>query len=246
MTPERLQKYMAKAGVASRRRSEEIIAAGRVRVNGRIVREPGCKVSEADRVEVDGVVIARRSGFDYFILHKPVGILSTARDDRGRRTVLDLLDGALRDRRLYPVGRLDFATSGLIILSNDGELTHKLTHPRFGVAKTYLARTPVAATPEQLRRLAAGVLLEDGRTAPARVRLLPGGGSVPRLEITIGEGRNRQVRRMLAAVGLETSGLHRIAFGPLTLERGLAPGEYRPLRTEEIMALRQAAAGRGN
>ncbi|MDR0435054.1 MAG: rRNA pseudouridine synthase [Gracilibacteraceae bacterium] len=242
---ERLQKFMAGAGVASRRRSEEMIAGGRVRVNGRVVREPGFKVGGADRVEVDGLAVRRRNKFDYIMLHKPVGVISSARDDRGRKTVLRLLSRDWEERGLYPVGRLDFDTSGLIVLTNDGAMTYKLTHPRFGVEKTYLAWTPGQAAAGQLRRLAAGVRLEDGVTAPARARTVRLEDNFSLIEITIREGRNRQVRRMLAAVGLETLRLKRIAFGPLALERRLAPGDYRPLRSGEIEALRRATEGRG-
>ncbi|MDR1069357.1 MAG: rRNA pseudouridine synthase [Gracilibacteraceae bacterium] len=241
---ERLQKFMAGAGVASRRHSEEMIAGGRVRVNGQTVREPGFKVGGADRVEVDGLAVARRREFDYLMLHKPVGVISSARDDRGRRTVLQLLGREFGGCRLYPVGRLDFDTSGLILLTNDGAMTYKLTHPRFGVEKTYLVWTPGRVAAGQLRRLADGVRLEDGMTAPARARLVSQTEDVSLLEITIREGRNRQVRRMLEAVGLETRRLKRIAFGPLTLERGLAQGGYRLLRGGEITALRRVTEGR--
>jgi 23S rRNA pseudouridine2605 synthase len=218
-----------------------MIMSGRVRVNGQIVREAGCKVGGADRVEVDGIAVTRRTEFDYLLLHKPLGVISSARDDRGRKTVLELLNRELRARRLYPVGRLDFDTSGLIILTNDGALTHKLTHPRFGVKKTYLAWTPGRVNAEQLRRLADGVRLEDGLTAPAHVRMVRAEGSLSFLEITLREGRNRQVRRMMAAVGLAVRGLKRVAFGPLEMECWLPPGGCRPLRSEEIAALRQAA-----
>jgi 23S rRNA pseudouridine2605 synthase len=241
---ERLQKFMAGAGVASRRHSEEMIAGGRVRVNGQIVREPGFKVGGADRVEVDGLTVARRREFDYLMLHKPVGVISSARDDRGRRTVVQLLGREFGGRRLYPVGRLDFDTSGLMLLTNDGEMTYKLTHPRFEAEKTYLAWTPSLISAGQLRRLAGGVRLEDGMTAPARARLVSRAENISLIEITIHEGRNRQVRRMLEAVGLETRRLKRIAFGPLTLERDLTPGGYRLLRGEEITALRRVTEGR--
>jgi 23S rRNA pseudouridine2605 synthase len=228
----RLVKYLAHAGVASRRTAEEMIAAGRVSVDGEAVRDPARDVGERSRVCVDGRELSGPEPRVTYALHKPLGVVSTAKDTHGRTTVLDLVPGA--GARLYPVGRLDADTSGLILLSNDGELANRLTHPRFEVAKTYRARVgggPVSD--DALRRLRDGVELDDGPTAPARVsRLGP-----HELELTIHEGRNRQVRRMCEAVGHPVRELRRERFGPLTLD-GLREGEHRRLSERELQSLR--------
>jgi 23S rRNA pseudouridine2605 synthase len=228
----RLAKYLAHAGVASRRAAEALIGEGRVRVNGATVTDPAADVGEASRVEVDGEPVRGAEPRVVYALHKPLGVVSTARDTHGRETVVSLIPAA--GLRLYPVGRLDADTSGLILLSNDGELANRLTHPRFEVPKTYLAtltRGPV--TDAALRRLRNGVELEDGTTAPARVRRR----GPAEIEITIHEGRKRQVRRMCEAVGHPVRALKRTAFGPLRLG-GLAPGEHRRLRAAEVERLR--------
>jgi 23S rRNA pseudouridine2605 synthase len=228
----RLAKYLAHAGVASRRAAEAVIAAGRVSVDGEVVADPARDVDERSRVSVDGRAIAGAEARLTYLLHKPVGVVSTARDTHGRRTVLDLVPAP--GGRLYPVGRLDADSSGLILLSNDGELTERLTHPRHEVPKTYralLGGAPVSR--DALSRLRAGVELDDGPTAPAKARLL----SPRELELTIHEGRNRQVRRMCAAVGHPVLELTRVRFGPLTLD-GLAEGEHRRLRERELELLR--------
>jgi 23S rRNA pseudouridine2605 synthase len=228
----RLAKYLAHAGAASRRSAEALIAAGRVTVGGKVVTDPATQVSDGTAVALDGKTIAGPEPRVLYALNKPVGVLSTARDTHGRKTVLDLLDaGGLR---LYPVGRLDADTGGLILLTNDGELANRLTHPRFQVPKTYVAR--VARAPvgrEAIARLRAGVELEDGRTAPASVRRVAGDV----LELTIHEGRNRQVRRMCEAVGHPVLELTRTRFGPLSLGK-LAPGAHRRLGDGEIERLR--------
>jgi 23S rRNA pseudouridine2605 synthase len=229
----RLAKFLAHAGVASRRAAEEIVRSGRVTVAGEVVTDPARDVDEDSGVAVDGTPAAIESERVVHLLHKPLGVFSTARDTHGRRTIVSLVES---ERRLYPVGRLDAMTSGLILLTDDGELAHRLTHPSFEVPKTYratLAEGPV--TDRAVRTLRAGVRLEDGLTAPARVRRLG-----PReLEITIHEGRNRQVRRMLDAVGFPARSLQRTAFGPLRLGR-LAPGESRRLSADEVRALRSS------
>jgi 23S rRNA pseudouridine2605 synthase len=228
----RLAKYLAHAGVASRRAAEALISAGRVSVEGVTVADPAREVSGEVRVTVDGRPVAGPEPRVIFALNKPVGVVSSARDTHGRTTVIDLVpsDGL----RLYPVGRLDVDTSGLILLTNDGEMANRLTHPSFEVPKTYVARLaggPVAdGAIEALRR---GVELEDGPSAPARVRRL-GQGTI---ELTIREGRNRQVRRMCAAVGHRVIALERVAFGPLRL-RGLGEGEHRRLTEAEGRSLR--------
>lgn len=233
----RLAKYLAHAGVASRRAAEQLIVAGRVSVRGEIVVDPARDVDADSDVAVDGRPLPGPERRVVYAVNKPVGVLSTARDTHGRRTVLDLV--AEQTLRLYPVGRLDADSSGLILLTNDGELANRLTHPSFQVPKTYratLAGGPVSAgTLEMLR---GGVELDDGRTAPAVVRSAPGARrSESVIELTISEGRNRQVRRMCAAVGHPVAALQRIAFGPLRLG-DLEAGAHRRLSAAEIGRLR--------
>jgi len=230
----RLAKYLAHSGVASRRAAEKLIAAGRVTVAGEVVTDPARDVDEASAVAVDGAAVAPEPR-EVFALHKPVGVVSTARDPGGNRTVVELVPS---ERRLYPVGRLDQDSSGLILLTNDGELANLLTHPRYGVPKTY--RVTVTAPPvsdDALTRLRDGVELDDGPTSPADARRL----GQDTLEITIREGRNRQVRRMIEAVGHRVKELERTAFGPLRLS-GLAAGEARRLSEDEVERLRRIAA----
>jgi len=227
----RLAKYLAHAGVASRRAAERLIAQGRVTLDGATVTDPATHVERGAAVSVDGELLAGPEPRVVFALNKPVGVVSTARDTHGRETVTGLVEaGGLR---LYPVGRLDADSAGLILLTNDGELANRLTHPRYEVPKTYRARVadpPVAEA--ALRSLREGVELDDGPTAPAAVRLL----APDELEITIHEGRNRQVRRMCEAVGHPVLSLTRIAFGALRLG-ALEPGEHRRLGAEEIAGL---------
>ncbi|HEY8416728.1 MAG TPA: pseudouridine synthase [Limnochordales bacterium] len=238
LTTERLQKFMARCGVASRRACETLIALGRVQVNGRTVTEPGFKVDpDRDEVRVDGRVIRPASDFRYIMLHKPAGYVTTVTDPQGRPTVMALVPA---DRRLFPVGRLDLDTEGLLLLTDDGALAHRLTHPRYGVPKIYQARVAGAVSEEALSRLRQGVLLEDGPTAPARVRLLRQDADGALLEIELKEGRKRQVRRMCQAVGHPVLYLKRVAFGPLRLGR-LPKGRYRPLTPAEVEALKRAA-----
>ena len=234
----RLAKYLASAGIASRRASEEIVRAGRVTVGGVAVTDPARDVAPGDGVAVDGAPVEQPSERVVYALNKPAGVVSTAHDPHGRPTVVSLIPGA--GARLYPVGRLDADTTGLILVTNDGELAHRLTHPRFEVGKTYralVANPPVRAP--ALRELRAGVKLEDGVTAPARVRRL----APDALELTIHEGRNRQVRRMCEAVGHPVKRLERVAFGPLELG-DLESGCHRRLRPAELRELSVAAAAR--
>ena len=227
----RLAKFLAHAGVASRRAAEGLIADGRVRVAGEVVTDPARGVDESSRVTVDGRAVAPEPR-EVHALNKPRGVVSTARDTHGRPTVVELVRS---QRRLYPVGRLDADTTGLILLTNDGELAERLTHPRHGVEKVYRARVqPGRVAPEALKALREGVELEDGRTAPARARQ-PAPGV---LEITLREGRKRQVRRMVEAVGHRVIELERVAFGPLGL-RGLEPGQSRRLKRAEVERLRR-------
>ena len=231
----RLAKFLAHAGVASRRAAEDIVRAGRVTVSGEVVRDPARDVDETSGVAVDGRAIGGAEDRLVLILNKPAGVVSTARDTHGRRTVLDLVE--VRGARLYPVGRLDADTTGLILLTNDGELANALTHPRFEVPKTYLARVSGGTVGEKaLRALREGVELEDGRTSPAKVRQVDPGV----LEITIHEGRKRQVKRMVEAVGRRVVELRRVRFGPLTLG-DLQPGRSRRLNAAEVERLRKAA-----
>jgi 23S rRNA pseudouridine2605 synthase len=228
----RLVKYLAHSGVASRRAAETMIAAGRVSLDGELVTDPARDVGEAAQVCVDGRPLSGPERRATYALHKPVGVLSTAKDTHGRATVLDLLpDEGLR---LYPVGRLDADSSGLILLSNDGELANRLTHPSFEVPKTYRARLAGrAVNADAVARLRKGVVLDDGPTAAAQVRRI----GEHELELTIHEGRNRQVRRMIAAVGYQVLELRRVRFGPLRLG-GLKQGEHRRLSEQELRALR--------
>lgn len=231
----RLQKHLAHAGVASRRASEELVFAGRVRVNGETVTDPARDVTGADDVRVDGRPATVSEDHLTLMLHKPAGVFSTAKDTHGRRTVLDLV--ASGGRRLYPVGRLDAETTGLILVTDDGELAHAVTHPSHEVPRTYVAVVDGGTVGEAaLGRLRNGVRLEDGRTAPADVQQTRAG----ELVITIHEGRNRQVRRMCQAVGHRVRSLSRERLGPLELG-DIREGSSRPLRRDELRALREAA-----
>ncbi|MEA2267345.1 MAG: rRNA synthase [Solirubrobacteraceae bacterium] len=231
----RLGKYLAHAGVASRRAAEVIVREGRVTVDGEPALDPARDVGGYETIAVDGRALGGPEPHAVYVLHKPAGVVSTANDTHGRTTVVELLGvGAIR---LYPVGRLDVDTTGLILLTNDGELANLLMHPRFQVPKTY--RATVAGAPvsrDTLRTLAAGVTLDDGPTAPARARLL-----APNLiELVIHEGRKRQVRRMCEAVGHRVIALQRVGYGPLGLG-DLAPGEHRRLAPAEVERLRAVA-----
>jgi 23S rRNA pseudouridine2605 synthase len=224
----RLNAYLARSGVASRRSADELIKAGRVRVNG----EPGqlnTFVGARDRVELDGRRVELQA-LTYVLLHKPAGVVTTARDPQGRTTVVDLVE---HDARVVPVGRLDADTTGALLLTNDGELAHRLAHPRYGMEKVYEARVEGEPTDDALDRLRAGIDLDDGRTAPARARRL----GPSRIELAIHEGRKHQVKRMLAAVGHPVRALHRSRYAGLTLE-GLEPGAWRELEPFEVDQLR--------
>jgi 23S rRNA pseudouridine2605 synthase len=236
----RLAKFLAAAGVASRRAAEEIVRAERVTVNGATVTDPARDVGDTDTVEVDGAAVAPEAERAVYAVNKPAGVVSTASDPQRRRTVVSLVPSAVR---LYPVGRLDIDTTGLILLTNDGALAYRLTHPRFEVPRTYrvvVTRPPVRD--RAVRALRNGIELEDGLTAPARVRRLGDRGEI--LELTIHEGRKRQVKRMCEAVGHRVRSLERVAFGPLSLG-ALAPGAHRRLSEAEIEALSRAGAGPG-
>ena len=229
----RLAKHLAHAGVASRRAAEQLIHDGRVTVGGHVVRDPARDVDGTQPIKVDGrPVAAAEHDRAVYILNKPAGVVSTSRDTHGRKTVVELVKA---DRRLYPVGRLDADSTGLILLTDDGELAHRLTHPSFEVPKTYRAvvRNPPVREPA-LRKLREGVELDDGRTSPAKVRKISSG----ELELTIHEGRKRQVRRMCDAIGHRVESLERVAFGPLRLGN-LPAGGHRRLTGAEVERLRR-------
>lgn len=230
----RLNAWLARAGIASRRKADELIKAGRVTVNG----EPGqlnTFVQATDDVRLDGELLAKQR-LAYVLLHKPAGVVTTASDPQGRKTVVDLVE---HGSRVVPVGRLDVDTTGALLLTNDGELAHKLAHPKYEVDKVYEVETWQQPTDEQLQQLREGVALDDGPTRPADVRRIDGA----RIELTIHEGRNRQVRRMVEAVGHRVKRLHRSRYGPLKLE-GLEPGRWRELEPSEVEALRATSAAR--
>jgi 23S rRNA pseudouridine2605 synthase len=234
---ERLQKVLARSGFGSRRACETLVASGRVTVNGEIA-ELGRRVDvESDRVEVDGIPVQTDPRIVTYLLHKPAGVVTTASDPQGRPTVVDLVP---EDPRVFPVGRLDMDTEGLLLLTNDGDLALRLSHPRHGVEKTYLAEVDGLPGERALRRLRRGIELDDGPTAPASARVVgrsPDGSAV---EITIHEGRNRQVRRMLDAVGHPVRRLVRTRIGPIT-DAGLQPGSWRRLDAQEVRALAAAS-----
>jgi len=238
---ERLQKVLARAGFGSRRAAEQLIADGRVTVGGEVA-VLGRRVDpEAERIAVDGIPVATRTDLVYYLLNKPARVVTTARDPQGRATVVELVP---LEPRVFPVGRLDYETEGLLILTNDGDLSQRLTHPRHGFPKTYLAEVDGRPSRGALRRLREGLELDDGPTAPARIRLR---GEHPRgsvVEITIAEGRNRQVRRMMDVVGHPVRRLVRTRIGPVA-DRALAPGRWRPLTAREVRELYGAAGIQG-
>ncbi len=231
----RLQKLLAHAGVASRRAAEELIVRGKVRVNGKIVRELGTTVSTDDRIDVSGTRIVLETQPTYLLMHKPANVVTTMRDPQGRRTVADLVPKGLP--RVVPVGRLDYDTSGVLLLTNDGELANVLTHPRFGVEKTYRAVVRGRLTPDEIHQLQGGVWLEEFHAAGARIRVVGTRRESSVLDITIHEGKNRQVRRMFEAVGHPVAELVRLRFGPLKLG-DLPPGHSRQLTDRELAQLR--------
>ena len=233
---ERLQKVLARRGIGSRRACEALIAGGRVRVDGTVARL-GARIDPAAAVvEVDGVVVGVRPDLVHYLLNKPAGVVTTAQDPQGRPTVTGLVPA---EPRVFPVGRLDLQTEGLLILTNDGDLAHRLTHPSFGVSKEYLAHVSGAPRPAAVRALRSGVELEDGPTAPAKVALV----APDVLRITVHEGRNRLVRRMCEAVGHPVRRLVRTRIGPVA-DRRLAPGEWRLLTPAETRRLAEAAEPR--
>lgn len=232
----RLQKYLAHAGVASRRAAEELIVRGKVRVNGKVVRELGTSVDADARVDVSGKRVVLETEPAYVVMHKPVNVVTTMRDPQGRRTVAELIPKDLP--RVVPVGRLDYDTSGVLLLTNDGNLANVLMHPRFGVEKTYRAIVAGRLSSDEVARVQSGVRLEEFRAEGARVRVIAVRREESILDITIHEGKNRQVRRMLEAVGHPVLALVRLRFGPIKLG-DLAVGRTRAVTDKEIAALRR-------
>jgi pseudouridine synthase len=245
---ERLQKVLARAGVASRRESERLIAEGRVTVNGRVVREFGVKVDpRMDEIRVDTLLVRREAAAPdaervYLLLNKPKGVLCTVKDTHGRPTVIDLVPPHA-GRRLYPVGRLDEDSEGLVLMTNDGELTARLTHPRYAVPKIYDVRVKGRLAEDDARRFEAGVWLSEGRTGRSRVRIRKAAFEVTHVAVTLHEGKNREIRRAFLKLGFPVLSVKRIQIGPV-VARGLKLGQYRPLAAEEIAALREVAQGR--
>lgn len=233
---ERLQKVIAHAGITSRRKAEALIVAGRVSVNGKVVKELGVQVSPKDRVEVDGVPIEQEAPV-YYMLYKPRGVISAVSDDKKRKVVLDFFVEV--PERLYPIGRLDYDTSGLLLLTNDGDLSQKLMHPKHEVDKVYVAKVKGIAEKKQLLPLSRGIRIEGKKTAPARFEILSTDAATQTsiVQLTIHEGRNHQVKNMLKAVGLPVQKLKREMYGTLTLA-GLRPGQYRELTKKEVNELK--------
>lgn len=236
---ERLQKVMAHAGIASRRKCEELILQGYVQVNGKLVTELGYKVGVKDKVEVNGVPLYKEEPV-YFLFHKPKSVISAVKDDKNRRVVTDFFP-TVRER-IYPVGRLDYDTTGLLLLTNDGEFAQLLMHPKYHVDKTYVAKVKGIPTEQQLKKLRYGVKIDGKKTAPAKVFLLSADSQKETafVEITIHEGWNHQVKKMFATVGLPVLKLRREKFADLTLDN-LPIGTYRPLKKHEVQKLKQAS-----
>lgn len=232
----RLQKFLSMAGVASRRAAEELISQKRVKVNGVTVTKPGIKVdTEKDTVEVDGKVCKLKNTYVYIMLNKPKGYITTLYDPFGRPTILDLVKGL--KTRVFPVGRLDKDTEGLLLLTNDGELAYKLTHPKHGIEKTYIVKVKGKVSKKAVNVLQKGVILEEGKTSPAKVRILKRGIDFTLLEMKIHEGKKRQIRRMCEKVGHPVIELKRVKIGELTL-KGLKAGEWRYLTNKEMEYLK--------
>ncbi|MGF9966727.1 23S rRNA pseudouridine(2605) synthase RluB [Bacillus rhizoplanae] len=237
---ERLQKVIAQAGIASRRKAEELIQQGKVKVNGKVVTELGTKVSAQDKVEVNNIPLEKETPA-YFLLYKPTGVISSVTDDKGRKVVTDFFPEI--PQRLFPIGRLDYDTSGLILMTNDGDFANILMHPKYKVEKTYVAKVKGQLTGEKIRMLEKGVMLEEGKTAPAHVKILSWDKrkEIAIVQLTIHEGRNRQVRRMFEAVGCKVMKLKRERYGFLELGN-LRPGDARELSPHEVKQLRALAS----
>lgn len=232
----RLQKLMAESGVASRRKCEEMIYSGKVKVNGRLVTEPGCKVDkDKDVIEVDGNIMKSFDEKLYILLNKPEGYITSVRDQFGRPTVLDLLNGI--NTRVFPIGRLDYDTEGLLILTNDGELTYRITHPKYNIDKTYRALVRGKVSKEDIKTFESGIAIADYITAPAKMEIIRYAKGNSAVDITIHEGRNRQIRKMCSAIGHEVIRLKRIKIGEIKLGK-LKTGEWRYLSDLEVRYLK--------
>ncbi|MDY6071486.1 MAG: pseudouridine synthase [Bacilli bacterium] len=231
---ERLQKYLSSCGIASRRKSEELILAGKVKVNGKVVTELGIKVSEKDEVEVENMEVYRKEK-EYYLLYKPEKTICSVSDEKGRTTVVDLIE---TDEKIFPVGRLDYDTTGLLLLTNDGELTNKLTHPKGFVEKTYIAKVSGIVTGKEIHELEEGIELEGVKTKKARAKLkkIDKKNNKTYVELTITEGRNHQVKNMFAALGHKVLKLKRISYAFFDL-KGMKIGEYRRLTSKEVKQL---------
>lgn len=231
---ERLQKYLSSCGIASRRKSEELILAGKVKVNGKVVTELGTKVSEKDEVEVENMEVYRKEK-EYYLLYKPEKTICSVSDEKGRTTIVDLIE---TNEKIFPVGRLDYDTTGLILLTNDGELTNKLTHPKGFVEKTYIAKVSGIVTGKEIHELEEGIELEGVKTKKARAKLkkIDKKNNKTYVELTITEGRNHQVKNMFAALGHKVLKLKRISYALFDLE-GMKIGEYRRLTAKEVKQL---------
>lgn len=241
---ERLQKVIAHAGIASRRKAEELILQGKVTVNGEVVKQLGTKVGPNDVVEVNGIKVEKEAPV-YFLFYKPKGVVTTVKDDKNRKTVLDFFPEVTE--RIYPVGRLDYDTSGILLMTNDGEFANLLTHPKYEIEKTYIAKVKGIPTREHLKQLQKGIRLDDGLTAPAKVKFLSANKrkNTAIIELTIHEGRNRQVRRMFEKIGYPVMKLKRERYAFLDLT-GLNAGEWRPLTPHEVKQLIVLAKNGGN
>ena len=231
----RINKYIAQSGICSRRKADELIANGNVKINGAVLKEPGYEVTDGDKVEVNGMQISAKQKAEYVLINKPLGMVTTVSDDKERLTVMDVV--ADIDARLFPVGRLDYNTSGALIMTNDGEMAYRLTHPKHEVYKTYRARVAGILSNEKAARLRKGVDIGGFVTSPAKVNIIKGTQHSTIVEISIHEGKNRQVRKMFAAVGNPVQELERIAIGEIRLGH-LKPGHYRKLTREEIEYLK--------
>ena len=239
---ERLQKVIANSGVCSRRKAEDLILAGKVKVDGKVVTELGLKVSEKSVVEVDGNLISKEEK-EYYLLNKPRGVLTTTNDDKSRKTVIDLID---TDKRIYPVGRLDYDTTGVLLLTNDGDFANTIIHPRYHLKKVYEVTISGVLTTAQIKEMESGIKLEDGMTLPAKVWITNKNieKNVCSFELTIYEGRNRQVKRMVEYFGYEVKKLNRKAIAFLEVN-DLKPGEYRILKPFEVKQLTKLANEKG-
>ncbi|TKD69895.1 pseudouridine synthase [Pseudalkalibacillus hwajinpoensis] len=236
---ERLQKVIAQAGVTSRRKAEGLIEEGRVKVNGKVVTELGTKVSDRCKIEVNGIQVEREEPV-YFLFYKPTGVISAVEDDKGRKAVTDYFHEI--EERVFPVGRLDYDTSGILLLTNDGDFANKLMHPSYHVDKVYVAKVKGLMNKETIQKLERGVQLEDGKTSKARARILSVDKQKEKsiVELTIHEGKNRQVRRMFETLGFPVQKLKRERYGFLELS-GMNPGDYRELKPYEVKQLRNQA-----